>query len=69
MFLLVSKYPAQSESVNTTRFSDCSWNLCLMATLGWDGQDFSGRRAPSGVYFYRITTPERTFVKKIQVIR
>jgi hypothetical protein len=37
--------------------------------FGWDGRDVTGRTASSGVYFYRITTPTKNYVKKIRLVR
>jgi subtilisin family serine protease len=38
-------------------------------SVRWDGRDASGRPAASGVYFYRLSTPERTQVGKLVVLR
>jgi len=37
--------------------------------LTWDGMDDNGRRVASGVYFYRIHTPERSLVRRVVVVR
>jgi hypothetical protein len=38
-------------------------------TPRWDRRDDSGRPVSSGVYFYRIVSEERTFVKKVTLVR
>jgi len=38
-------------------------------SVRWDGRDASGRPAASGVYFYRLSTPERTQAGKLVVLR
>jgi hypothetical protein len=35
----------------------------------WDGRDASGRSLPSGVYFWRLRTPERTELGKKVIVR
>ncbi len=35
----------------------------------WDGRDRSGRRAPSGTYFYRLTVDGRSFTRKMQMLK
>ena len=35
----------------------------------WDGTDRSGVRAASGVYFYRLTTPEQTLQQKMTLVK
>ncbi len=42
--------------------------LPMDSELGWDGRDFSGRPAPSGVYFYRISTADSKYVRKVSRI-
>ena len=37
--------------------------------LTWDGMDDNGPRVASGVYFYRIHTPERSLVRRVVVVR
>lgn len=37
--------------------------------VGWDGLDSSGRQMPSGVYYYRLTTPEGSLNRKMTMIR
>ena len=37
--------------------------------LAWDGKDESGRRVPSGVYFYQIEAPGLRQVKRIVITR
>jgi len=34
----------------------------------WDGRDQRGHRVPSGVYFYRLTTPEKRVTKRLTVL-
>ncbi len=38
-------------------------------TVHWDGTDTAGRQVSSGVYFYRFTTAQETFARKIAVVR
>lgn len=38
-------------------------------SLGWDERDSAGRFVPGGIYFYRIQTQNRSFVRKITVVR
>jgi hypothetical protein len=38
-------------------------------TIHWDGFDLNGREQPSGVYFYRLKTPEITMTKKMMILR
>jgi hypothetical protein len=35
----------------------------------WDGVDGSGKRAPSGVYFARVSTPVNSETVKIVMLR
>jgi hypothetical protein len=35
----------------------------------WDGRDRGGRRMPSGVYFYRLTSGTTTISKKMILLR
>lgn len=35
----------------------------------WDGTDASGRAMPSGVYFYRVTTPQRVETRRMVLLR
>jgi hypothetical protein len=37
--------------------------------LRWDGRDNQGHSLPTGIYFYRLTTPSETQVRKLQLIR
>jgi hypothetical protein len=37
--------------------------------LVWDGKDDQGRRAPSGIYFYRVRAPGLSTVKRVSVLR
>jgi flagellar hook assembly protein FlgD len=37
-------------------------------TLTWDGRDESGRRAPSGVYLYRLVGPGLRAVRKVTLM-
>jgi len=36
--------------------------------VNWDGTDTAGRRAASGVYFYRLTAGGREFARKLVVL-
>lgn len=35
----------------------------------WDGKDANGRSVSSGVYFYRLTTPNRTHISKMLLMK
>jgi len=35
----------------------------------WNGTDDSGRNLPSGVYFYRLSTPEKTTTLKMVMVK
>jgi hypothetical protein len=35
--------------------------------IPWDGHDDLGSRLPSGIYFYRLTTPETTVTRKLVI--
>ncbi len=35
----------------------------------WDGKDSYGKQASSGIYFYRMKTQQKTFVKKMMMIK
>jgi hypothetical protein len=37
--------------------------------IEWDGADDSGRKLPSGVYFYRLRTGEVTRTRKLMLLR
>jgi hypothetical protein len=37
--------------------------------IRWDGRDREGRRLASGVYFYRLTTPEGSITRKAVLLR
>ncbi len=38
-------------------------------TFTWDGKDSTGRVVSPGIYFYRMTTPDKTLQKKMVVLR
>ncbi|MDD2361180.1 MAG: FlgD immunoglobulin-like domain containing protein, partial [Syntrophaceticus schinkii] len=38
-------------------------------TITWDGLDEAGRPVSSGLYFYRLTTPQRTISAKMLMIK
>jgi hypothetical protein len=38
-------------------------------TVQWDGNDRSGRRVPSGVYFYRLNTPQFNATRKMVILK
>jgi len=38
-------------------------------TVRWDGRNDSGERVSSGVYFYRLTAGEKSFVKKMVLLK
>jgi hypothetical protein len=38
-------------------------------TVRWEGRDDSGNRVSSGVYFYRLTAGEKSFVKKMVLLK
>lgn len=38
-------------------------------TCYWDGNNSQGKRAASGVYFYKLQTPKETQIKKLNLIR
>ncbi|UCC79403.1 MAG: T9SS type A sorting domain-containing protein [Candidatus Zixiibacteriota bacterium] len=38
-------------------------------TVHWDGFDMNRREQPSGVYFYRLKTPEITLTNKMMILR
>ncbi|UCE65597.1 MAG: T9SS type A sorting domain-containing protein [Candidatus Zixiibacteriota bacterium] len=38
-------------------------------TVHWDGFDMNRRMQPSGVYFYRLKTPEITLTNKMMILR
>ncbi|HLA40096.1 MAG TPA: FlgD immunoglobulin-like domain containing protein, partial [Candidatus Glassbacteria bacterium] len=38
-------------------------------SVQWDGKSDAGRDLPSGVYFYRMTAPGRTFTRKMVLLR
>ena len=38
-------------------------------TVKWDGRDETGNKVASGIYFYRLATPEYTLTKKMFFIR
>ncbi len=35
----------------------------------WDGRDSYGKKASSGIYFYRMKTADKTFVKKMMMLK
>ncbi len=37
--------------------------------VSWNGQDENGSSVPSGVYFYRVTTPERSATRKMTLLK
>jgi hypothetical protein len=37
--------------------------------VGWDGRDDAGRLLPSGIFLYRVETPDRRQTVKIRIIR
>ena len=38
-------------------------------TLLWNGASAAGRPVPSGVYFYRLTTPERSLTHRLVLLK
>ena len=38
-------------------------------TITWDGKDFAGQPMSSGVYFYRITTAEKTSTQRMTLLK
>jgi hypothetical protein len=38
-------------------------------SIGWDGKNQAGSRVASGVYYYRLVTPNRTAVRKLVIVR
>lgn len=40
-----------------------------MNTIAWDGADARGRRVAAGVYFYRLEAGERSFTRKLVMVR
>jgi hypothetical protein len=38
-------------------------------SIRWDGRESSGRILPSGIYFYRLITPEGTITRKMMLLR
>lgn len=38
-------------------------------SIVWDGKDDNGRSVSSGVYFYRLTTPNRTHISKMLLMK
>lgn len=38
-------------------------------TVKWDGRNYSGDRVSSGVYFYKLTADEKSFVKKMVLLK
>jgi len=38
-------------------------------SVAWDGLDVTGERVASGIYFYRLTTPDRTETRKMVVLK
>ena len=37
--------------------------------LSWDAKDNNGQSVASGIYFYRLNTPEGSKVQKMMVVR
>jgi len=38
-------------------------------TVYWEGEDESGRKAPSGIYFYRMRVDGKAFTRKMVLIK
>jgi hypothetical protein len=38
-------------------------------TVRWDGRGKDGSRAPSGIYFFRIETPQGNAIRKFAFLR
>ena len=38
-------------------------------SVQWDGNDCLGRRVSSGVYFYRLTTPQYSATRKMVILK
>jgi flagellar hook assembly protein FlgD len=38
-------------------------------TVTWDGKDGSGKRVPSGVYFYRLSVGEFTATRRMLLMK
>lgn len=38
-------------------------------TIQWDGRDLNGKKCSNGIYFYKLTSPTITTVKKVMVVK
>jgi hypothetical protein len=46
-----------------------AWRDAQRYDVSWDGRDDSGRPAPAGIYFYRVTAPGIGMVKRMVLVR
>lgn len=44
-------------------------HLALETTISWDGRDESGKLVPSGAYFYKLSTGNKSITKRMLLIR
>ncbi len=42
---------------------------CQMTNIVWDGRDENGKELSSGIYFYKLSTEDKTIVKRMIILR
>ncbi len=58
-------YNIMGQTVRTFNGTDAAGTV----RVSWNGQDENGSSVPSGVYFYRVTTPEWSATKKMTLLK
>jgi len=38
-------------------------------SINWDGTDENGKQLPNGIYFYKLSTKDKTIVKKMIILK
>ena len=57
----VAVYNLKGQLINT--LADKTFTQGIY-NISWDGRDLNGNRCSSGVYFYKVITPEKTTTRK-----
>ena len=63
-------YNVKGQLVKNFEFRSTSWQTnSELIKVVWDGRDENGKELSNGIYFYKMDTDDRTFIKKMILIR